>query len=81
MKILSVKMKILLISYHAIRVDDISNRITTNSPHVDVFNFSTVTVKDVHNLLENMDKKKATGYDDIPPKILKVSPCVRLSAP
>ena len=26
-----------------------------------------------NNLLENMDKKKATGYDNIPPKILKVA--------
>ena len=53
--------------------DDIINRITANSPYVDVFNFSSVTVKEVHNLLENMDKKKATGYDNIPPKILKVA--------
>ena len=41
--------------------------------NVDAFNFSSVTVKEVHNLLENMDKKKATGYDNIPPKILKVA--------
>ena len=53
--------------------DDIINRITANSPYVDVFNFSSVTVKEVHNLLVNMDKKKATGYDNIPPKILKVA--------
>ena len=53
--------------------DEIINRITANSPYVDVFNFSSVTVKQVHNLLENMDKKEATGYDNIPPKILKVA--------
>ena len=53
--------------------DDIINRITANSPYVDVFNFSSVTVKEIHNLLENMDKKKATGYDNIPLKILKVA--------
>ena len=51
--------------------DDIINRITANSPYVDVFNFSSLTVKEVHNLLENMDKKKATGYDNIPPKYWK----------
>ena len=30
-------------------------------------------MQEVHKLLENMDKKKATGYDNIPPKILKVA--------
>ena len=53
--------------------DDTIKRITNNSHHVGVFNFSSVTVQEVHKLLENMDKKKATGYDNIPPKILKVA--------
>ena len=53
--------------------DNIINRIAANSPWVDVFNFSSVTAKEVHNLLENMYKRKATGYDNIPPKILKVA--------
>ena len=34
--------------------DNIINRITANFPYVDAFNFSSVTVKEVHNLLENM---------------------------
>ena len=53
--------------------DDTIKRITNNSHHVGVFNFSSVSVQEVHKLLENMDKKKATGYDNIPPKILKVA--------
>ena len=40
---------------------------------MDVFNFSSVTVKEVRNPLENINKNKATGYDNIPPKILKVA--------
>ena len=60
-----------ILSYY--KDDDIINRITANSPFLNVFNFSSVTVKDVHDLLENMDQKKATGYDNIPPKILKVA--------
>ena len=53
--------------------DDTIKRITNNSHHVSGFNFSSVTVKEVHKLLENMDKKKATGYNNFPPKILKVA--------
>ena len=53
--------------------DDTIKLIINNSHHVGVFNFSSVTVQEVHKLLENMDKKKATGYDNIPPKILKVA--------
>ena len=53
--------------------DDTIKRITNNSHYVGVFNCSSGTVQEVKKLLENMDKKKATGYDNIPPKILKVA--------
>ena len=36
------------------------------------FQLFSVTVNEVHNLLWNLDKKRATGYNDILPKILKV---------
>ena len=36
------------------------------------FNFSPTTAKEVHDLLKNVDSQKATGYDNVPPKIIKM---------
>ena len=38
-----------------------------------MFNFSFVSVKEVQKLLKDVDSKNATGYDNIPPKILKIA--------
>ena len=48
-------------------------RIMSNVPHVSMFSFSFVSVKEVQKLLKDVDSKKATGYDNIPPKILKIA--------
>ena len=48
-------------------------RIISNVSHVSMFNFSVVSVKEVQKLLKDVDSKKATGYDNIPPKILKIA--------
>ena len=48
-------------------------RIISNVPHVSMFNFSVVSVKEVQKLLKDVDSQKATGYDNIPPKILKIA--------
>ena len=48
-------------------------RIISNVPHVSMFNFSVVSVKEVQKLLKDVDSKKATGYDNIPPQILKIA--------
>ena len=37
------------------------------------FYFSKVTVKNVESLLRESDSSKASGYDNIPPKLLKVA--------
>ena len=46
--------------------------ITSNVPHEGIFNFSSTTVKGVNDLLNRTDPTKAIGYDDIPPKLLKL---------
>ena len=51
---------------------EVIQRITCNVPHDAFFNFSSTTVKEVGTLLNTTDPKKATGYDDIPPKLLKM---------
>ena len=51
---------------------EVIQRITCNVPHDAIFNFSSTTVKEVDALLNKTDPTKATGYDDIPPKLLKV---------
>ena len=51
---------------------EIIQRITSNVPHDGIFNFSSTTVKEVNDLLNKTDPTKATGYDDIPPKLLKL---------
>ena len=48
---------------------EIIQRITSNVPHDGIFNFSSTTVKEVNDLLNKTDPTKATGYDDIPPKL------------
>ena len=48
-------------------------RIVSNVPHVSMFKFSFVSVKEVQKLFKDVDSKKATGYDNIPPKILKTA--------
>ena len=51
---------------------EVIQRITSNVPHDGIFNFSATTVKEVNDLLTKTDPTKATGYDDIPPKLLKL---------
>ena len=48
-------------------------RIIPNVRHVSMFNLSFVFVKEAQTLLKDVDAKKATGYDNIPPKILKIA--------
>ena len=47
-------------------------RITSNVPHDGIFRFSFMSVKEVKDLLKKTDLTKATGYDDIPPKLLQL---------
>ena len=51
---------------------EVIQRITFNVPHDGIFNFLATTVKEVNDLLNKTDPTKATGYDDIPPKLLKL---------
>ena len=51
---------------------EVIQRITCNVPHDAIFTFSSTTVKEVDALLNKTDPKKATGYYDIPPKLLKM---------
>ena len=51
---------------------EVIQRITCNVPHDAIFKFSSTTVKEVVGLLNKTDPAKATGYDDIPPKSLKM---------
>ena len=46
----------------------VSKNVLTNN-----FNFYHVNVNEVSKLLGNIDKNKSTGYDNIPPKLLKVA--------
>ena len=48
-------------------------RIISNVPHVSMFVFFFVSVKEVQKLLKYVDSKKATGHDNTPPKILKIA--------
>ena len=51
---------------------EVIQHITFNVPHDGIFNFSAMAVKEVNDLLNKTDPTKATGYDDIPPKLLKL---------
>ena len=51
---------------------EVIQRISSNVPHDGIFNFPATTVKEVNDLLNKTDPTKATGYDDIPPKLLKL---------
>ena len=41
-----------------------------NTPELPVFNFQMLKVVNVESKLENIDVKRATGYDKIPGKLL-----------
>ena len=47
----------------------IMRRIRSHVSQTSTFNFSLTTVKDVHDLLRNVDSQIATGYDNVPPKL------------
>ena len=51
---------------------EVIQRITSNVPHDGISKFSSTSVKEVNDLLNKADPTKATGYDDIPPKLLKL---------
>ena len=44
-----------------------------NSQTVEQFQFNKVTTSKIYKLLKNIDYKKATGTDKIPPKLVKIS--------
>ena len=44
-----------------------------NSQNVEQFQLNSVTTSEVYKLLKNIDDKKATGTDNIPPKLVKIS--------
>ena len=44
-----------------------------NSRTVEHFQFNNVTISEIYKLLKNIDDKKATGTDKIPPKLVKIS--------
>ena len=44
-----------------------------NSQTVEQFQFNSVTTSEIYKLLKNIDDKKATGTDKIPPKLVKIS--------
>ena len=44
-----------------------------NSQTVEQFQFNSVTTSKIYKLLKNIDEKKATGTDKIPPKLVKIS--------
>ena len=47
--------------------------IKENAVHNDVFRLSLTTHTEVLKLLKRVNPKKATGYDNIPPKLLKIA--------
>ena len=51
---------------------EVIQRITSNVPHDGIFRFSFTSVKEVKDLLKKTDPTKATGYDDIQPKLLQL---------
>ena len=44
-----------------------------NSQTVEQFPFNSVSTSEIYRLLKNMNDKKATGTDKIPPKLAKIS--------
>jgi hypothetical protein len=50
------------------------NSINAKFPNPRIFSFGEITTHDVYKLIKSMDHRKATGYDNIPPKLLKVAP-------
>ena len=44
-----------------------------NSQTVEQFQFNSVTTSEVYKLLKNINVKKATRTDKIPPKLVKIS--------
>ena len=44
-----------------------------NSQTVEQFQFNSVTTSEVYKLLKNINVKKATGTDKIPPKLVRIS--------
>ena len=59
----------------------IKNVITTsNTPKPIYFSFEPTNTVEVQKRLKNIDTKKATGFDKIPPKLLKL-PAEVLSTP
>ena len=44
-----------------------------NLQTVEQFQFNNVTTSEIYKLLKNIDDKKATGTDKIPPKLVKIS--------
>ena len=44
-----------------------------NSQTVEQFQFNSVTTSKIYKLFKNIDEKKATGTDKIPPKLVKIS--------
>ena len=45
--------------------------IRNGNPNRESFNFSSVCVEKVKSMLDDIDSSKATGFDNIPPKLLK----------
>ena len=44
-----------------------------NSQTVEQFQFNSVTTSETYKLFKNIDDKKATETDKIPPKLVKIS--------
>ena len=44
-----------------------------NLQNVEQVQFNSVTISEIYKLLKNIDDKKATGMDKIPPKLVKIS--------
>ena len=44
-----------------------------NSQTEEQFQFNSVTTSEIYKLLKNIDDKKATGKNEIPPKLVKIS--------
>ena len=44
-----------------------------NSRTVEQFQFNSITTSEFHKILKNINVKKATGADEIPPKLVKIS--------
>ncbi len=47
--------------------------IRANNPNVTKFEFQPVTPADMEKIIKKLDKKKATGCDGIPPKLIKIA--------